>query len=446
MGRAAATSAGSSRSRSASPTGSSGHGTCEPTAILQDSLGVYREVDGQPVHDFARIDAVLDRLLETGLRPIVELSFMPRDLARDPDRTVFAYGGIISPPRDWDRWTALVRELVAHLAERYGRDEVAEWAFEVWNEPNLGLFWDDAESAYLRLYDASAAAVKAVDPRFRVGGPATAAAAWVDDLLAHCAETGTPIDFVSTHTYGMPPLDLRPITARFGRPDLPLWWTEWGVSPSHGAALNDSPWGAPLVARGMRSGAGRLDAISYWVASDHFVELGEAEGLFHGGFGLLTIGNLRKPRFWAIAMLESLGTHEVAVCARGRRRGLPRRGVGLDRRRRTRGDRVLERDAGADEPGRRSAPRAPGRARDHGARPRRPLRAAALAGGRDPLQHPTPLGGAGRPRVARCRWLGGAAGGRRARAPRTGARDHGDRRPGRARDRAADARDLRAST
>lgn len=285
--------------------------------ILHDSLGVYREVDGRPVHDFTGVDAVLDRLLETGLRPIVELSFMPRDLASDPDRTVFAYGGIISPPRDWDRWTGLVRELVAHLAERYGRDEVAEWAFEVWNEPNLGLFWDDAESAYLRLYDASAAAVKAVDSRFRVGGPATAAAAWVDDLLAHCAETGTPIDFITTHTYGMPPLDLRPITARFGRPDLPLWWTEWGVSPSHGAALNDSPWGAPLVARGMRSGAGRLDAISYWVASDHFVELGEAEGLFHGGFGLLTIGNLRKPRFWAIAMLESLGTHEVACALDG---------------------------------------------------------------------------------------------------------------------------------
>ena len=280
--------------------------------ILHDSLGVYREVDGQPVHDFTRVDAMLDRLLATGLRPIVELSFMPRDLARDPDRTVFMYGGIISPPRDDDRWTDLVRGLVGHLADRYGRDEVADWAFEVWNEPNLGLFWDDAESAYLRLYDASAAAVKAVDPRFRVGGPATAAAAWVDDLLAHCSATGTPIDFVTTHTYGMPPLDLRPITARFGRPDLPLWWTEWGVSPSHGAAINDSPWGAPLVARGMRSAAGRLDALSYWVASDHFVELGEAGQLFHGGFGLLTIGNLRKPRFWALALLEGLGGAEVA--------------------------------------------------------------------------------------------------------------------------------------
>ena len=286
--------------------------------ILQDSLGVYREVDGRPVYDFERVDAVLDRLLETGLRPIVELSFMPRDLARDPDRTVFdVRRDHLAAPRLGSLDGARPRARRPPGRALRAATRSPQWAFEVWNEPNLGLFWDDAESAYLRLYDASAAAVKAVRPRFRVGGPATAAAAWVDDLLAHCTETGTPIDFVSTHTYGMPPLDLRPITARFGRPDLPLWWTEWGVSPSHGAALNDSPWGAPLVARGMRSGAGRLDAISYWVASDHFVELGEAERLFHGGFGLLTIGNLRKPRFWAIAMLESLGTHEVACALEG---------------------------------------------------------------------------------------------------------------------------------
>jgi xylan 1,4-beta-xylosidase len=145
-----------------------------------------------------------------------------------------------------------------------------------------------------------------------VGGPATAAAGWVDDLLDYCQAGDVPLDFISTHTYGMAPLDLRPIAARFGRADLPLWWTEWGVSSGHGAPINDSAWAAPLVARGMRSAAGRLEALAYWVASDHFVELGEATALFHGGFGLLTIGNLRKPRFWAIAMLERLGEHELA--------------------------------------------------------------------------------------------------------------------------------------
>jgi xylan 1,4-beta-xylosidase len=281
-------------------------------AILADTLEVYRDSGEGPVHEFSKVDDVFDRLLKTGLRPIVELSFMPRDLAIDPEVTVFDYGAIVSRPRDFERWAALVRDLAAHLVDRYGREEVRSWAFEVWNEPNLCVFWAGAESDYLRLYEASVRAVKSIDPEFRVGGPATAAAGWIDDLLEHCRANELPIDFVSTHTYGLPPLDLRPITARFGRPDLPLWWTEWGVSPRDGAPINDSAWAAPLVARGMRSAAGRLDALAYWVASDHFVEGGDAPALFHGGFGLLTVGNLRKPRFWAIAMLERLGQDELA--------------------------------------------------------------------------------------------------------------------------------------
>jgi xylan 1,4-beta-xylosidase len=156
-----------------------------------------------------------------------------------------------------------------------------------------------------------------VDPTLRVGGPATAAVGWVDDLLAHAAGADVPVDFLSTHTYGLPPLDLRPIAARFGRSGIPLWWTEWGVSPTHGSPVNDSVWAAPLVCRGMRSAAGRLESLAYWVASDHFVELGVPERLFHGGFGLLTIGNLRKPRFWAIRILELLGDGKLRTATEG---------------------------------------------------------------------------------------------------------------------------------
>ena len=282
-------------------------------AILHDVLGVYHEAeDGTPLYDFDKVDLVIDRLLATGLRPVVEMSFMPEALAADPDPSVFDYIGLISPPRDLDRWAGLVEALARHLVARHGLDEVARWGFEVWNEANIRVFWAGRESDYFALYDATARAVKAVDDRLLVGGPSTAAAGWVDDLLHHAAETGVPVDFVTTHTYGAPPLDLRPILERYGRPDIPIWWTEWGVSPTHGGPVNDSVWGAPLVARGMRSAAGRLDALAYWVASDQFVELGLPERLFHGGFGLLTIGGLRKPRFWAIAVLERLGDLELA--------------------------------------------------------------------------------------------------------------------------------------
>jgi xylan 1,4-beta-xylosidase len=287
-------------------------------AILHDVLGVYREdADGHPHYDFDKVDLVIDRLLATGLRPVVELSFMPAALAVDPEPRVFDYIGLISPPRDLGRWSDLVGALVRHLVDRHGLDEVVRWGFEVWNEANIKVFWAGRQSDYFDLYDATARAVKAVDERLLVGGPSTAAAGWVDDLLHHAGETGVPVDFVTTHTYGAPPLDLRPILERYGRPDIPIWWTEWGVSPTHGGPVNDSVWGAPLVARGMRSAAGRVDALAYWVASDQFVELGVPERLFHGGFGLLTIGGLRKPRFWAIAVLERLGEDELTASVTG---------------------------------------------------------------------------------------------------------------------------------
>jgi xylan 1,4-beta-xylosidase len=286
-------------------------------AILNDDLGTYREDRGRPVYDFGGIDRIYDRVLELGLRPIVELSFMPRDLASDPSKTVFDYGAIVSPPKEWDRWGALIGELTSHLVGRYGLDEVRRWGFEVWNEANLEVFWSGTRDDYLRLYDVSAKAVKAVDVGLVVGGPASAAGKWVDELLAHCSATGSPIDFISTHTYGNAPLDLRPITARHGFPGLAQWWTEWGAHATHFNAVHDSPWSAAYLVRGMASAMGRTEALAYWTISDHFEELGRPPKLLHGGFGLLAVGNLRKPRWWGLWMLEQLGDRRLATTVTG---------------------------------------------------------------------------------------------------------------------------------
>jgi xylan 1,4-beta-xylosidase len=286
--------------------------------ILCDDLGVYREVDGTPVHDFTGIDRVYDRVLELGLKPVVELSFMPRDLASDPDKTVFSYGAIVSPPKDWERWGDLIRELVAHLVDRYGLAEVRDhWSFEVWNEANLEVFWSGTPEEFWRLYDVTANAVKAVDPGLVVGGPSSAAAGWVEELLTHLDGSNVALDFVSTHTYGSPPLDVRPQLRRHGRGEAAVWWTEWGVSPRHFNPVNDGVFSAVFLAKGMRSAAGRIDALSYWVASDHFEELGRPPSLLHGGFGLRTVGDLAKPRFWALAMLDRLGKRQLAVTEAG---------------------------------------------------------------------------------------------------------------------------------
>ena len=281
--------------------------------IFCDDVAVYREEDGDPVHDFSGVDRVYDHIRSLGLYPVVEISYMPHDLASDPSKTVFDYRAIISPPKDWERWHDLVRDFTAHLLERYGEEVVELWAFEVWNEANLEVFWSGTPEEYLKLYDVTAAAVRSVDSRLAVGGPSSAAAGWVEELLAHADRSGAPVDFVSTHTYGSPPLDFRPMLERYGRPGTPIWWTEWGVTPTHFNEVSDAVFSGTFLARGMLSAMGRIESLSYWVVSDHFEELGRPPSLLHGGFGLRTVGELRKPRWWALAMLERLGSRRLAV-------------------------------------------------------------------------------------------------------------------------------------
>jgi xylan 1,4-beta-xylosidase len=282
-------------------------------AILHDDNAVVsRGPDGGLAFDFGGIDALYDRLITLGLRPVIELSFMPAAMARDPEQIVFGYRGIISPPADWAQWRALVTALARHLVGRYGIDEVAQWPFEVWNEPNLEVFWSGAPAEYLRLYDESARAVKSVDDRLKIGGPATAAAEWVEELAVHAASAGVPLDFVSTHTYGNLPLDVRPALTRHGLGGIPAWWTEWGIGATHFGPVHDSAAGAPFVLTGYQAVQGRLDALAYWVISDHFEELGRPPRLFHDGFGLLTVGNLRKPRYWAAHLAAHLGDDVLA--------------------------------------------------------------------------------------------------------------------------------------
>src|SRR5437868_3128197 len=172
--------------------------------IFDDEVGVYDEDEkGNPVFNFTYVDQIYDGLLAAGVRPIVELSFMPKKLAASPVLHPFWYKPSPSAPRDWKRWEQLVSAFTRHLVERYGINEVARWYFEVWNEPNID-FWagEPKQETYWQLYDHTARAIKKVNTRLRVGGPTTAQAAWVDVFIEHCAGNNVPLDFVSTHVYG----------------------------------------------------------------------------------------------------------------------------------------------------------------------------------------------------------------------------------------------------
>ena len=288
------------------------HGT------LGDDLGVYAvDEHGAPVHDFSGLDAVLDTVVGTGMRPVLELGFTPRGLADEPWSEITA-AGVADPPNDLGRWAGLVEAFVRHLRARYGDDELARgWALEVWNEPNLGCFWTGDQQDYLRLYDATVAAVRRAHPTLPVAGPATAAVGWLDALLEHLNGSGSDLDLVTPHAYGIPPRDVRPVLERHGRAETDVWWTEWGPTPTHFHPVNDHPWAATFTARGMLAAARSGASVACWVSSDHFEELGRPPRLVHGGFGLLSVGGLAKPRFWALRALELLGDEEVATVVDG---------------------------------------------------------------------------------------------------------------------------------
>jgi xylan 1,4-beta-xylosidase len=287
-------------------------------AILHDDNHVVtRADDGRLAFDFSIVDELYDRILALGIHPVVELGFMPAAIAADPDQTVFEYRGIISPPRDWAEWHETVAALGSHLVERYGIDEVASWGFEVWNEPNLEVFWTGTQDDYLRLYEEAARALKGVDSRLTVGGPSTAASEWVEALAAYCEKHALPLELATTHTYGNLPLDFRGVLEEHGFGEADILWTEWGVGSTHFGPIHDGVAGAPFVLSGMHSAQHRISALAYWVVSDHFEELGRPPRLFHDGFGLLTLGNLRKPRYWALHLAAHLGDHVLPTDVTG---------------------------------------------------------------------------------------------------------------------------------
>ncbi len=161
--------------------------------LLDDDMSVYVQGKNGPCYSFFNIDSIFDFLLGIGMKPCVELSYMPRDLASGTE-TCFHYRGNVTPPKDYAEWGELIRRLVGHLVDRYGREEIRSWFFEVWNEPNLDYFWRGTREEYFTLYRHSALAIKAIDPGIPVGGPATARNAWIPELREFCRREGLPLD------------------------------------------------------------------------------------------------------------------------------------------------------------------------------------------------------------------------------------------------------------
>lgn len=303
--------------------------------LLEDELGVYREdKQGNPVYNFQYIDAVYDRILALGMKPFVEFGFMPGSL-KSNNKTIFWWKGNISPPNNYEKWEKLLKALTLHWTQRYGEDEVSRWYFEVWNEPNLDFFFTGSQAEYFKLYEVSAKAVKSVSQKYRVGGPATAGKAWIPETIEFAVKNKVPLDFVSTHDYGVSGigfdddgnsklfLDIKPDAIIGGvkesrnkinssaMPKLPLHYTEWSSSYSQSDPVHDSYISAPYILSRLKGSEGFINSMSYWTFTDIFEEGGPVPNPFHGGFGMINFQGLRKPSFYAYQFLNQMGSEEL---------------------------------------------------------------------------------------------------------------------------------------
>jgi xylan 1,4-beta-xylosidase len=305
-------------------------------AIFHDVLGTVKVENGKTIYDWTKIDQLYDDLLACHIKPFVELGFTPKALATSQN-SIFYWQGNTSHPKP-DGWHDLIDAFVRHIEQRYGKDEMHSWFFEVWNEPNLsGFFEGGDQKAYFELYDLTAKTIKAVDPALKVGGPSTAGAAWVPQFLAHVKQSGAPVDFVTTHTYGVlggfldeyghadtkldpsPDAivgDVRRVRKEISAspyPGLPLYFTEWSTSYTPRDPVHDSYISAPYILTKLKGSQGLLEGMSYWTYTDLFEEPGPPTAPFQGGFGLMNPQGIRKPAFFAYKYLHALNGNTIAT-------------------------------------------------------------------------------------------------------------------------------------
>jgi xylan 1,4-beta-xylosidase len=299
--------------------------------LLSDDVGTVVKHNDQLLYSFFNADQIIDFLLTIGMRPFVELSFMPTALASG-SKTVFHYRGNVTPPKDYHQWSMLIDTLVRHWVDRYGIREVAEWFFEVWNEPNLTAFWTGTQKDYFKLYRVTANAIKKIDPSLKVGGPATARDEWIEEFLEFCEAAKVPVDFVTTHHYPTDALgheddDTETQLANSQRGILrewtqdtrrragkrPVYYTEWNSSSNPRDPRHDEPYAAAFVAKTALEASDLVQGYSFWTFSDIFEENYFPSVPFHGGFGLLNLHGIAKPTYRAFELLHKLGNERLLV-------------------------------------------------------------------------------------------------------------------------------------
>lgn len=308
-----------------------GHG------LFTDDMTIYHNYEDEngnlvDEYNFTYLDLVVDNYLKLNIVPFLELGFMPERMASG-DQCIFYWKGNVTPPKEYERWNKMVQATLRHLMERYGEDEVLTWPIEVWNEPNLPGFWKDANmDEYFKLFKETFYAIKAVNPKFRVGGPAICGVddvRWMQCFMEFCSSEKIPLDFVTRHHYTT---ELPEPSGHYGyqelsNPDdgfmvlqksrdiidsfpeykgLQMHITEFNTSYIPNNPLHDTNQNAAYIAYLLSKMGDMNESYSYWTFGDVFEEFGVPYSPFHGGFGMLANGSIPKPTFYAFKFFKDL--------------------------------------------------------------------------------------------------------------------------------------------
>jgi len=335
--------------------------------IFDDSMQAYMGLDDfMPLpgskrfrnYNFRNIAVAYDNVLAAGMKPWVELSFMPSRLAKSQKKVTVNSDGRCGMPKKDAQWQDFIKAFIHFLIHRYGKDEVESWNFEVWNEPNMSTFFSGSQADYFHLYEITARAIKEVDDNISVGGPASATGAWIQEFIDFVKVNHVPCDFISTHNYPgdgigdvflgkimfdaivggakrlmkkksgrtlegcqavmedkselaeMPKGQMRAIAKQIAdivKGEYPIFFTEWNCNAILMSPSNDTRKVASFQVKGIDEMEGYLTGSSIWAFSDIFDEFVMIPDEFSGGFGLLTINGIPKPQFHALKLMSGVG-------------------------------------------------------------------------------------------------------------------------------------------
>ena len=316
--------------------------------LLSDDMMVVSRINGKLTFHYTMVDMALDFLLSIGLKPLIQLSFMPRDLAADPNKTLFYSPVITSPPKHMSEWEQLVDNFTRHLIERYGITTVRSWLFCVWNEPVTpkSMFGFGDDPLFFKFYEASYRTVKQVDENLVFGSPSIlymenlGTDKWIRDFIAYTKKNNCVPEFFNVHYYS----DIIPLTSKnnitfgsaafsfpkrtddfalwigsikkifssAGLANLPIYMTEWNFTLSHRNLVSDTCFKSCYILKNLLRNYDRLDSFGYWSLTDLLEENALPDTLFHGGLGIYTTNGIRKSVYYSFYFASLLGDELVA--------------------------------------------------------------------------------------------------------------------------------------